>query len=51
MEKFSKPNHQFIRESFHLNVNNILNVDEKLKEAVIKLCLDNFEVLVMHPSQ
>ena len=26
-------------------------MDEKLKEVVIKLLLDNFEVLAMHPSQ
>ena len=26
-------------------------MDKKLKEAVIKLFLDNFEVLAMHPSQ
>ena len=29
----------------------ILNADAKLKEEVIKLFLDNFEVLAMHPSQ
>ena len=27
------------------------NADEKLKEAVIKLFLDNFKVLATHPSQ
>ena len=27
------------------------NEDAKLKEAVIKLFLDNFEVLATHPSQ
>ena len=32
-------------------MNEILNADEKLKEAVIKLFLDNFEVLATHPSQ
>ena len=32
-------------------MNAILNTDVKLKEAVIKLFLDNFEVLTMHPSQ
>ena len=40
-----------MRESFQLDMNEILNVDAKLKEAVIKLFLDNFEVLAMHPSQ
>ena len=38
-------------ESFQLDVNEILNADEKLKEAEIKLFLDNFEVLAPHPSQ
>ena len=42
---------QFIPESFQLDMNKILNADVKLKEAVIKLFLDNFEVLVTHPSQ
>ena len=32
-------------------MNAILNADTKLKEAVIKLFLDNFLVLAMHPSQ
>ena len=32
-------------------MNAILNTDTKLKEAVIKLFLDNFEVLALHPSQ
>ena len=32
-------------------MNTILNADAKLKEAVIKLFLDNFEVLATHPSQ
>ena len=32
-------------------MNAILNTDAKLKEAVIKLFLDNFEVLATHPSQ
>ena len=38
-------------ESFQLDGNEILNADEKLKEAGIKLFLDNFEVLATHPSQ
>ena len=42
---------KFIRESFQLDMNAILNADAKLKEAVIKLFLDNFEVSAMHPSQ
>ena len=43
--------HQFICECFQLDMNAILDVDTKLKEAVIKLFLDNFKVLAMHPSQ
>ena len=42
---------KFICESFKLDTNAILNADAKLKEAVIKLFLDNFEVLATHPSQ
>ena len=42
---------KFIRESFQLDTNAILNTDAKLKEAVIKLFLDNFKVLPTHPSQ
>ena len=42
---------KFISESFQLDMNAILNADAKLKEAVIKLFLDNFEVLATHPSQ
>ena len=42
---------KFIRESFQLDLNAILNKDAKLKEEVIKLFLDNFEVLATHPSQ
>ena len=44
-------NRKFIRESFQLEINEILNADAKLKEEVIKLFLDNFEVLAIHPSQ
>ena len=36
---------------FQLDTNKILNADAKLKGVVIKLFLDNFEVLAMHPSQ
>ena len=42
---------KFIRESFKLDSNTILNEDAELKEDVIKLFLDNFEVLATHPSQ
>ena len=42
---------QFICESFQLDANKILNAKEKLKEAVIKLYLDNFVILDKHPSQ
>ena len=41
----------FIHESFQLDSNEILNQDTKLKEEVIKLFLDNFDVLAIHPSQ
>ena len=46
-----KGKQKFIHESFQLDMNPILNTDAKLKEAVIKLFLDNFEVLATHPSQ
>ena len=49
--KIKGEKHKFIHESFQLDTNAILNVDAKVKEAVIKLFLDNFEVLAMHPSQ
>ena len=42
---------KFIRESFKLDSNAILNDDAELKEDVINLFLDNFEVLATHPSQ
>ena len=41
---------KFIRESFKLDENKILNRDEKLKEEVIKLFLENFSALVLHPN-
>ena len=41
----------FISESFQLDSKKILNQDTKLKEEVIKLFLDNFDVLATHPSQ
>ena len=43
-----KEKQKFICESFQLDMNAILNADAKLKEAVIKLFLDHFEVF---PSQ
>ena len=51
---FHKPKgerRQFIREFFQLDTNKILNADAKLKKTVIKLFLDNLEVLATHPSQ
>ena len=42
---------KFIRESFQLDTNAILSTDAKLKEAVIQLFLDNFDVLATHPNQ
>ena len=41
----------FISESLQLDANAILNADAKLKKAVIKLFLDNFEILATHSSQ
>ena len=49
--KTKEEKRQFIRESFQLDTNEILNTDAKLKEAVIKFVLDNFEVLATHLSQ
>ena len=49
--KLKKKNRKFIRESCQLYTNAILNKDAKLKKEVIKLFLDNFEVLATHPSQ
>ena len=42
---------KFICKSFQLDTNAKLNADAKLKEAMIKLFLDNLEVLATHPSQ
>ena len=42
---------KFISESFQLDTNAILSTDPKLKEAVIQLFLDNFDVLATHPNQ
>ena len=41
---------KFIRESFKIDENEILNQDEKLKEEVIKLFLENFLALALHPN-
>ena len=41
---------KFICESFKLDENEILNRDEKLKEEVIKLFLENFLALELHPN-
>ena len=49
--KLRKRSQKLICESFQLDINAILNTDDKLKEAVIKLFSDNFEVLATHPSQ
>ena len=49
--KTEEKKRQFIRESFELDTNEILNADAKLKEAVIKMFVENFEVLATHPSQ
>ena len=49
--KTEEEKYQFIRESFKLDMNEILNADAKLKEAVIKLFVENFEVFATHPSQ
>ena len=42
---------KFISESFQLDTNEILSTDAKLKEAVIQLFVDNFDVLATHPNQ
>jgi len=39
---------QFIVDSFKLNKNEILNQDKELKNAVIQLFLDNFDMLALH---
>ena len=41
---------KFICKSFKIDENKILNQDEKLKEEVIKLFLENFSALALHPS-
>ena len=42
---------QFICDSFQLDENKILKINKKLKEAVIELFVDHFEVLATHLSQ
>ena len=41
---------KFIKDSFKIDENEILNRDEKLKEEVIKLFLENFSTLALHPN-
>ena len=38
----------FIHKSFKINENEILDQDEKRKEEVIKIFLENFSVLALH---
>ena len=40
----------FIKDSFKIDENKILNRDETLKEEVIKLFLENFSTLALHPN-
>ena len=40
---------KFIKDSFKIDENEILNRDAKLKEEVIKLFLENFSMLALHP--
>ena len=48
--KTKEEKQKFSHESFQLDTNTILNLDAKLKEAVIQLFLENFEDLATHPS-
>jgi hypothetical protein len=41
---------KFIKDSFKIDENEILNRDAKLKEEVIKLFLENFASLALHPN-
>ena len=41
---------KFIKDSFKINENKILNRDAKLKEEVIKHFLENFSMLALHPN-
>ena len=41
---------KFIKDSFMIDENKILNRDAKLKGEVIKLFLENFSTLALHPN-
>ena len=41
---------KFIKDSFKIDENEILNRDDELKEEVIKLFLENFSTLALHPD-
>ena len=41
---------KFIKDSFKIDENKILNRDAKLKEEVINLFLENFSTLALHPN-
>jgi len=41
---------KFIKDSFKINENKILNRDAKLKEEVIEHFLENFSMLALHPN-
>ena len=41
---------KFIKDSFKIDENEILSRDAKLKEEVIKLFLENFSTLALHPN-
>ena len=41
---------KFIKESLKIDENKVLNRDAKLKEEVIKLFLENFSTLALHPN-
>ena len=41
---------KFIKDSFKIDENEILNRDAILKEEVIKLFLENFSTLELHPN-
>ena len=43
--------HQFIQESFNLDENKIFHSDKKLREAAIKLFIDNFKGFATNLSQ
>jgi len=41
---------KFIRDSFKIDENEISNRDAKLKEDIVKLFLENFSTLALHPN-